>query len=139
MDHDSYKVVMPLTSKYADQVWRLYKQAWWALDRDLTSTIKVIEGSDLNVGILDKSDHLIGYARVITDGVEKTMIYDVIVDLQHQGKKVGRFIMDTILSAHACSSTKHVELYCKEEMKPFYAKLGFEDITTEVRLLRLIK
>lgn len=139
MDHDSYKVVIPLTSRHADQVWRLYKQAWWALDRGLTSTIKVIEGSDLNVGVFDASNQLIGYARVITDGVEKAMIFDVIVDKMHRGKKLGRLIIDTIINSDACSSTNHVELYCKEEMKPFYANLGFADISSEVRLLRLAK
>ena len=124
MDRHSYKVVMPLTSKHAAQVLHLYKQTWWASDRNLAAAIKVIEGSDLNVGVLDINDQLIGYTRVITDGVEKAMIFDVIVDEQHQGKKMGRLLLDTILNSEVCAQIKHIELYCTEKMKPFYEKLG---------------
>lgn len=139
MDHHSFKVVEPLTSEYAADVLRLYKQTWWAADRDLSSTVKVMDGSDLNIGVFDRLDNLIGYVRVITDGVEKAMIFDVIVDEAHQGKKMGRLIMSTVISSEVCADVKHVELYCKEEMKPFYEKMGFTDITNEVRLLRLSK
>ena len=139
MDHHSFKAVALLTSKYAADVLRLYKQTWWAADRDLSSTVSVMEGSDLNVGVFDPASNLIGYARVITDGVEKAMIFDVIVDEAYQGKKMGRLIMGSILSSEVCADVNHIELYCKEEMKPFYKKMGFVDITTEVRLLRLSK
>ena len=139
MDRHSFKVVAPLTSQHAVQVLRLYKQTWWASDRDLPATIKVIEGSDFNIGVFNTTDNLIGYVRMITDGVEKAIIFDVIIDTAHQGKKMGRLIMDTILSSEAYKDIKHVELYCKEEMKPFYEKMGFVDISTEVRLLRLSK
>ncbi len=139
MNDQSYKVVLPLTSEHAHEVLALYKQSWWADKRDLSSTIKVMEGSDLCCGVFDDSDMLVGYGRVLSDLIEKAMIYDIIVDQEHRGRAIGRLIVESILESEACVKVNHVELYCKDEMMPFYNKLDFYNITQEVKLLRLNK
>lgn len=122
----------------ARQVLRLYQQAWWANDRTLSSTIEVVRGSSFAIGIFDK-DVLVAFGRVVSDGIEKATIYDIIVDQQQQSEGLGSEIIRLLITSPLCQKVNHVELYCKEEMIPFYNKFKFEDITDQVKLLRLKK
>jgi len=130
---------VPVSADHARQVHKLYLQAWWADTRSLESTLAVMTGSQYVCGIWDSLEVLIGFGRVVSDGIEKATIYDVIIDEAHQGKGLGRLIIDHIKDSTFCRHTQHIELYCKPEMMPFYSKLGFVDITDEVRLMRLNK
>lgn len=131
-----YTCRLDLNQKDAHQVLKLYRQAWWASERTLASTISVLKGSTHSIGVFDSSGHLIGFGRALSDGIEKATLYDIIVDEQYKGQGFGKVIIDQLLLAPMCSRAQHVELYCKEEMVPFYAKWGFTDITSQVKLLR---
>lgn len=73
------KIVEKLNQKYLQQLHNLYSQEWWCKDRTLIQTQKVVENSSLIVGIIDKYDNLIAFARVLSDFTFKAFIFDVIV------------------------------------------------------------
>lgn len=123
----------------AKQVHRLYLQTWWANNRTISSTSTVIEGSSLALGLFDRDKQLVAFGRVVSDGIEKATIYDIVVDKNLQSTGLGSEIIRLLINAPLCQKVHHVELYCKEEMIPFYEKFNFADITDQVKLLRLEK
>ena len=134
-DHN-HSLICDLPINYASQVLQLFRQAWWSKDRSIEDTIAVMHGSTACFGVLDKEGKLIVFARVLSDLVEKAMIFDVIVDESYKKQGLGTTMLTEVLKSKYCRNTRHIELYCKEEMIPFYNKLGFENITPTVKLLR---
>lgn len=127
---------LDLTKEDAVHVLKLYQQAWWTKERTLESTISVLAGSTHSVGVFRNNSELIGFGRVLTDGVEKATLYDIIIDEQYKGQGLGKMLVEQLMNAPSCRNVQHIELYCKEEMIPFYQKMGFFDISTQVKLLR---
>lgn len=121
---------------FAKAVYSLYKQAWWCANRNVESTKAVIDGSTRCFGLLTSTGRLIAFARVLSDGIEKATIYDVIIDEPYRGKGLGKQILKGVLSSSCCKNVRHVELYCKEEMMDYYTTFGFADISANLRLLR---
>ena len=86
-----YTIIEKLEKKQIEQLINLYKQCWWAKDRNV-SDVKVMLDNSLVIGILNSSNDLIGFARILTDGIYKALILDVIVDEKYRGKKAWRNI-----------------------------------------------
>jgi hypothetical protein len=62
------------------QLMELYAQAWWATSRTAAGVATVLERSDLVFALVDRAaDRLVGFSRVLTDGVYLAMVLDVIV------------------------------------------------------------
>ena len=76
------------------------------------------------------------FARVLTDGVYKALIFDVIVAGSHRDHGLGRALMDALLEHPRLKSVRHLELYCLPELIPFYRRWGFSDELGELRFLR---
>ena len=119
-----------------ERVHHLMKQGWWSKDRSLERIQRVIKGSTSCFGLFSREGEMLGFARVLSDGIEKAMIYDVLIDQLHHGKGLGTLLLDFILASPDCKEVNHVELYCKMDMFPFYAKTGFVPLSDPVHLLR---
>lgn len=70
---------------------------------------------------------LVGAGRGLSDRVLWTVIYDVALLPEHQGKGIGKAIMDSL--AEQAGAAK-VMLYAAPGKEPFYAKLGFRVMKT---------
>ena len=122
------KIVEKLNQKHLQQLHNLYSQEWWCKDRTLIQTQKVVENSSLIVGIIDKYDNLIAFARVLSDFTFKAFIFDVIVAKEHRGKGLSDKLISAILNHNKLKNIETIELYCLPEMKPLYAKYGFKEV-----------
>ena len=71
------------------------------------------------------ADKLIGFGRILSDGILHAMIYEMIVDPDHQGKGLGRTIMNELLSKCFEDNIRDIQLFCAKGKKQFYEKLGF--------------
>ena len=59
---------------------RLYRGEWWTQGRKLAAVESMLTNTDEVIGSVDQTtDQLVGFARVLTDGVSKALILDVIV------------------------------------------------------------
>jgi hypothetical protein len=77
----NYSFERPLAPQ---DVQRLLKQTSWASHRDIPGIEKMLENSFLTIGVWD-DDRLIlrrlrSFARVLSDGVYRALIDDVVVD-----------------------------------------------------------
>lgn len=119
------------------QLHNLYQKEWWTKNRTLEETRKVIEGSDIVVGICEEpSNRLVCFARILTDRVFKALIFDVIVDESHRDRGLGKRLLDEIVSHPDLSRVKHLELYCLPEHQSFYEKWGFSKDVSNCSLMR---
>lgn len=69
---------------------------------------------------------LIGFGRIISDGVYQTFICDVMIHPSYQGKGVGTKLMHALVKHCEQQGIRWVQLFCAQGKQPFYEKLGFK-------------
>jgi GNAT superfamily N-acetyltransferase len=132
--------VSRLTSEHIEQLWRMYQGEWWSRGRKLEDIRRVVEHSDLIFAFCDpETGQLVAFARVLTDFVYKAFIFDVIVERRRRELGLGRMLLDAITAHPALLFVEHMELYCRDEMVPFYEKWGFTAAQRNVRLMRKVQ
>ena len=125
--HDKTRLALKrsLTSSQIDQLVSLYQTEWWTKGRTRTDTEKALQMGGPMFAFVSESDDLVAFARTITDGVYKALIFDIIVKATWRGTGLGALLMETVLNDPALVNVKHRELYCLEDMVPLYEKWGF--------------
>ena len=129
------QIVNQLDAAQTMELQRLYQSEWWSQGRTLEDTIRCVNGSSIIFGFIEQSQ-LIAFARVVTDYVFKAFIFDVIVAESARGKRLGERMVETIQAHPALQRVKHIELYCRPDMVPFYQRYGF---TTDVGNMILMR
>ncbi len=108
------------------QLHTLYQNEWWSRGRTLEETRRLVTGGSLLFALVsEESRELIAFARVITDGVFKAFLFDVIVHPGHRSAGLGRLLMDRIFSHPVIRGVRHLELYCQPDRVTYYEALGF--------------
>ena len=120
-----YQWLKCLEQKHHKSFYQLYMKEWWTQHRSYDDTIKMLDHCDLIIACCDMQDRVIGFARVLTDYTFKALIFDVIVDDSVRGQGLGQKIMTRILNHPALHQVLSFELYCPEQLMPFYEKQGF--------------
>lgn len=78
------------------QVVRLLHKTDWAENRDVGQIEKSVENSTC-YGVFAGNDHLIGFARIITDFVTTFYLMDVVIEESYRGHGIGRMLMNEIM------------------------------------------
>ena len=126
-----------LTSSQIDQLVDLFQAEWWTKGRIRTDVEKVLHSGGPIFAFVDaQSDELVAFARALTDGVYKAMIFDIIVKSTWRNTGLGGLLMETVMNDPTIVNIKHRELYCLEEMAPFYEKWGFTAALTGLHFMR---
>ena len=132
-----YNNIEQLTDEQTKQLHELYQQEWWTKGRSLEDVRSMLTNQPYVYGMCElETGKLIGFARVLSDGVFKAVVFDVIVDPTHRGQAIGGKLMERILADPRLSRVSHFELYCLPELAPFYQSLGFSTDVGGVRLMR---
>ncbi len=101
---------------------RLFAQTTWARDRSLEGIETMLRHTYVRVAARSQG-RLIGFARAITDGVYRAVIDDIVVDSGWRGHGVGQELVRRLLEQ--LSALEQIRLNCRDELVPFYEKLGF--------------
>ena len=105
----------------------LFEMSWWTNTRTREDVEGMLGAPQIKVVLVDTSTgKLVGFTRVLTDFVYKALIFDVIVDPEFRGRQLGRHLMDVVLGHPRLLGVAGFELYCRQEMIPFYQRWGFE-------------
>jgi predicted GNAT family N-acyltransferase len=123
--------------KHLSQLHQLYQGEWWCRGRSLADITRAIAGTDYIFAFTDESsDQLVAFTRVLSDGVYKAFLFDVIVHPNYRGNGFGRLLMDAILADPDLSRVQHIELYCLPEMTDYYRQFGFTTELGQICLMR---
>ncbi|AFY31788.1 GNAT family N-acetyltransferase [Calothrix sp. PCC 7507] len=131
----TYRVVTQLTENQISELVDLYKNEFWSQKRQYQDVVKMLAASDITIGLVDESEQLIGFTRVLTDFVYRATIYDVIIKPTHRKIGLGAKLLDVVINHPQLSAVEQLALYCLPEMIPFYERWDF---TTKVGELQLM-
>ena len=105
-----------------EELHRLFQQTSWAASRSPLDIQMMLDRSQITLGVWDE-DHLIGFARVITDDLYRAVIDDVVVEGAYRHRGVASHMLEKILKR-----TEHIEIVmldCDSDLIGFYGQFGF--------------
>lgn len=131
------EIIDYLSERQIEDLHQLYQSAWWSKDRELPDIKRMLKNTDIVVAIRDiDAKKVIGFSRVITDFVYKALILDLIVAPDYRGNQLDHLMIDTICHHPKLISVKDFELYCRQELIPFYQKWNFFEGIEDRHLMR---
>lgn len=131
------RLIERLNEKQVEELTALYQKEWWTKERRLEDVRRMLAGTDILIALEDtETGELVAFARVLTDGVYRAHLFDVIVKESHRGQGLGRAIVHAVVAHPALSSVEKIILSCKPELVPFYERWGFStDLGGDQRFL----
>ncbi|TVQ07043.1 MAG: GNAT family N-acetyltransferase [Leptolyngbya sp. DLM2.Bin27] len=119
-------LIHQLTPTQIEQLHQMYRPEWWCKDRTLADVHTMLGNTDLLFGLWDEAaQRLAAFARVLTDGVYRAIVFDVIVAADYRGQGLSRSLIEHITSHPQLAQVECIQLFCTPEMQPFYEKYGF--------------
>jgi len=114
----------------------LDRNAFWAKSRTLNDLKKCLAKSDVVVSLW-VGDEIVGFGRALTDEIYRGVLWDIVIDQNHQGKGFGTLIVRKILSSKKIKNTKKLYLMTTNK-KLFYSQLDFKEVNSQNLLIREI-
>ena len=109
---------------------------FWAKNRTINDLKKCLANSDVVISLW-VGQEIVGFGRALTDGIYRGVLWDIVIDQNHQGKGFGTLIVKTLLSSEKIKNTKKLYLMTTNK-ELFYSKFNFEEVTTQNLLIREI-
>lgn len=94
-------------------------------------THKISFEASYSVIFVFDNNELIGFGRILSDGVRQSAIYDVAVEPSYQGQKIGQKIIEYLTKA---TPNCNFILYASPGKEGFYKKLNFRKMKTGMAL-----
>ncbi|MFZ3578445.1 GNAT family N-acetyltransferase [Virgibacillus sp. DJP39] len=110
-----------------DEFYQLYETTGWNTGTYSSDDLfKAINNSWYLISVYHK-EKLVGFGRIISDGIYQTLIGDLIVHPDYQKQNIGSEILRLLTEKCKASGIKWVQLTCAEGKADFYKKFGFEE------------
>ncbi len=112
------------------------------IDKNKAETIfeKITANPDYIIAVAEIDGKIVGSttllieSKFIHQGGLVGHIEDVVVNKNYQGQKIGEKIMKFLLEISKKRGCYKTILDCTDDVKPFYNKLGFRQVSVEMRL-----
>ena len=114
----------------------LDRNALWAKNRTIKDLKKCLANSDVVISLWVDNE-IVGFGRALTDGIYRGVLWDIVIDQNHQGKGFGKLIVKNLLSSKKIKNTKKLYLMTTNK-KLFYSQLDFKEVISQNLLLREI-
>ena len=114
----------------------LDNNAFWAKNRTINDLKKCLANSDVIISIW-VGNEIVGFGRALTDGIYRGVLWDIVIDQNHQGKGFGKLIVNNLLSSKEIKNTKKIYLMTTNK-KIFYSQLDFKEVRSQNLLIREI-
>ena len=114
----------------------LDRNAFWAKDRKINDLRKCLANSDVIISIWYGNEP-VGFGRALSDGIYRCVLWDIVIDQNHQGKGYGKMIVKNLLESKEIKYTKKIYLMTTSK-KLFYSQVDFEEVSSQSLLVREI-
>ena len=114
----------------------LDNNAFWAKNRKINDLKKCLANSDVIISLWVRNE-IVGFGRALTDGIYRGVLWDIVIDQNHQGKGYGKLIVNNLLSTKKIKDTKKLYLMTTNK-KLFYSQLDFKEVISQNLLIREI-
>ena len=112
------------------------RNTFWAKNRTINDLKKCLANSDVIISIWSDRE-IVGFGRALSDGVYRGVLWDIIIDKNHQGNGYGKLIVKNLLNSKKIKNTKKIYLMTTNK-KLFYSQIDFKEVTTQNLLIREI-
>ncbi len=109
-----------------DKLWSLFLSTGWNAEYALTPEefSRAVSHSWYVVAAYE-ADRLIGFGRVVSDGILHAMIYDLIVDPDFQERGIGSQVLERLVMKCREANIRDIQLFSARGKAAFYEKRGF--------------
>jgi len=109
-----------------EQFWDLFQKTGWNDTYHLSpqELFQAISTNWFAVSAFD-GDELVGFGRVVSDGILHAMIYEMIVLPECQGQGIGAQILHQLVQRCLEANIRDIQLFCARGKRGFYEKFGF--------------
>ncbi|HAF28261.1 MAG TPA: GNAT family N-acetyltransferase [Bacteroidales bacterium] len=110
-----------------EQFFELFETTGWNTKYELSKDelYRALKNSWYTISVYDYKK-LIGFGRIICDGVVHALILDVIILPERQGEGIGKEVMDRLIAKCKKHKIRDIQLFSAKDKAGFYEKLGFE-------------
>ncbi len=107
--------------------WDLFQTTGWnqKYNFSIKDLANAIQSSWYSTSIYD-SDILIGFGRIIADGVHHALIVDLIIHPDYQGQGLGSKLLERLVTKCKDNKIRDIQLFAAKDKFAFYEKFGFE-------------
>ena len=111
------------------------QNALWAQNRSISDLKTSLSNSDVIISLwIDKK--IVGFGRALSDGIFRSVLWDIVIDQNYQGKGYGKVIVNALLESKSIKKTKKIYLMTTNK-KDFYTQLDFEEVNSQKLLIKL--
>ena len=114
----------------------LNRNTFWAKQRSLKELRKMLKGSQAVVSLWEEN-LLVGFGRASSDGIYRAVLWDVVIDEEHQGQGNGKLLLEALLGHPALLGVERVYLMTTNQAG-FYEQLGFDEIKSQTLMGKLM-
>ena len=107
----------------------LETNTFWAKSRTMNDLKKCLANSDVVISLWVGKE-IVGFGRALTDGIYRGVLWDIVIDHNHQGKGFGQLIVKNLLSSKKIKNTKKLYLMTTNK-KLFYSQFDFNEVTSQ--------
>ena len=131
----TYHEKLPARAAYHD----LFETTGWnqGYQADTDALYRAISSSWYVLSAYD-NDNLVGFGRVISDGVLYALICDMIVNPSYQGQGIGSQILEKLIEKCHREKIRVIWLFSARGKSSFYEKFGFRERPADAPGMQLL-
>lgn len=109
-----------------EEYWTLFESTGWNEEyrisqEDLTRVV----GKTWSLVAAYDGERLVGFGRIVSDGLLHAMVYDLITDPEYQSKGIGAEVLRRLVDKCNREGIRDIQLFCARGKRTFYEKRGF--------------
>ena len=105
----------------------------WAKNRTIKDLKHCLANSDVIVSLWS-NNKILGFGRGLSDGTYRSVLWDIVIDHNHQGKGYGKLIVNSLLESKKIKQSEKVYLMTSNQ-KDFYCQIGFKEVLSQNLLI----
>jgi len=105
---------------------RLFETTGWNEDYQINQAelFQALQNSWYFISAYE-NDRLVGFGRLVSDGVLHAVLFDVIIHPDFQGRGIGKKITHDLVIKCVAHKIRDIQLFCARGKIGFYEKCGF--------------
>ena len=112
----------------------LDKNTNWAKNRKIKDLKYCLANSDAIVSLWS-NNKLLGFGRALSDGTYRSVLWDIVIDQNHQGKGYGKLIVNSLLESKKIQQSEKIYLMTSNQTE-FYCQIGFKEVLSQNLLIK---
>ncbi|MBI3579732.1 MAG: GNAT family N-acetyltransferase [Ignavibacteriales bacterium] len=106
--------------------WTLFESTGWNAEYQISARdLRTAVTNSWHVIAAYDGDRLVGFGRIVSDGILHAMVYDLITDSEYQCKGIGTEILTRLVEKCRESNIPDIQLFCARGKRAFYEHRGF--------------